>query len=228
MDKKSTSDYVEINNQNEVDTENKEDVEEHEEEEHEEEEHEEEAHGTDYKREDFRGILKAKYAPNDRLSVAVDTKPYIVTKDQGEEKKGTKNSIGVKALLALGEGDVNFALGDQFKDLVDGTYVSLEHRQGWDSVGKWTGNYTDPRVGVEFNYDLVTFKIEGGPRFFVPASDSGVSERTDVAGEIEISRPVGDNAAIFIHWQATYSDKDGSDWGEGWQHHVGTGVSFKF
>ncbi|RAH17106.1 MAG: hypothetical protein CMB58_001590, partial [Methanobacteriota archaeon] len=37
-------------------------------------------HDTDYKREDFRGILKVKYAPNDRLSFAVDTKPYIVTK----------------------------------------------------------------------------------------------------------------------------------------------------
>ncbi len=185
-------------------------------------------HDTDYKREDFRGILKVKYAPNDRLSFAVDTKPYIVTKNQGEEKKGTKNSIGAKALFALGEGDVNFALGDQFKDLKDGTYLSLEHRQGWDSVGEWQGNYTDPRVGVEFNYDLIAIRIEGGPRFFTPSSDSGLSERTDFAGEIELSRPVGDNAALFIHWQPTYSDKDGSDWGQGWQHHVGTGMSFRF
>ncbi len=205
-------------------------AEEHDEHEEEgEEEHEEHsAHNTDYKREDFRGILKAKYSPNDRFSVAVDTKPYIVTKNQGEEKEGTKNSIGAKALFVLGEGDVNLALGDEFKDLVDGTYVSLEHRQGWDSVGKWQGNYTDPRVGVEFNYDLIAIRMEGGPRFFVPASDSGISERTDFAGEIEISRPVGDNADIFIHWQPTYSDKDGSEWGQGWQHHVGTGVSFRF
>jgi len=194
--------------------------------EHEEEDHE--SHNTDYKREDFRGLLKVKYAPNDRLSFSVDTKPYIVTKNQGEEKKGTKNSIGAKALFALGEGDVNFALGDQFKDLIDGISLSLEHRQGWDSVGKWQGNYTDPRVVVEFNYDLIAIKMEGGPRFYVPASGSGVGERTDFAGEIEISRPVGDDAELFIHWQPTYSDKDGSTWGEGWQHHVGTGLTFRF
>ena len=192
--------------------------------------HEEEhaEHDTDYKREDFRGYLKATYAPNDRLSVAVDTQPYIVTKNQGEEKKGTKNSIGAKALYAFGEGDVNFALGDNFKQLIDGAYVSLEHRQGWDSVGEWQGNYTDPRVGVEFNYDLIALKIEGGPRFFVPSSEASTSERTDFAGEIEIGRPVGENAYVFIHWQPTRSDKDGSDWGEGWQHHVGTGVTFTF
>ena len=90
------------------------------------------------------------------------------------------------------------------------------------------GNYTDPRVGVEFNYDLISIRLEGGPRFFVPASTSDLSERTDFAGEVEISRPIGDNAALFIHWQPTFSDEDGSEWGEGWQHHVGTGVTFRF
>ncbi len=133
-----------------------------------------------------------------------------------------------QSLLALGEGDVNFALGDPFKDLKDATYLSLEHRQGWDSVGKWQGNYTDPRVGVEFSYDLIAIKIEGGPRFYVPASNSGVSERTDFAGEIEISRPMGDNAELFFHWQPIHTDKDGSKWGQGWQHHVGTGATFRF
>ncbi len=64
--------------------------------------------------------------------------------------------------------------------------------------------------------------------FFVPGSDSSASERTDFASEIEISRPLGDNADIFLHWQPTYSDKDGSEWGKGWQHHVGTGVTFRF
>ncbi len=33
---------------------------------------------------------------------------------------------------------------------------------------------------------------------------------------------------FVIHWQPTYSDKDGSKWGQGWQHHIGTGVTYRF
>jgi hypothetical protein len=48
-----------------------------------------------------------------------------------------------------------------------------------------------------------------------------------LAGEIELSVPVGD-ATLFLHWQQTYSWEDAPGWGEGWQHHVGTGVTFTF
>ena len=138
------------------------------------------------------------------------------------------NEIGAKALLALGDGDVNFALGAQFTDLIDGTYLSVEHRQGWGHDGEWQGRYTDPRVGVGFNLDLVGISFEVGPRFYSPNDHSELSERTDFAGEIEVTRPIGDQAELFIHWQPTFSNEDGHEWGEGWQHHVGTGVTFRF
>ena len=38
---------------------------------------------------------------------------------------------------------------------------------------------------------------------------------------------VGD-ANLFAHWQPTYSGTDAPGWGEGWQHHIGTGMSFTF
>ncbi len=196
---------------------------------HEEEEGEEhEAHDTDFKRTDFRGFLKFNYSPNDRLSFSLDTNPHLVTKNQGEEKKGTKYEIGSKALYKFGDGNVNFALGDQFTDLIDGTYVSIEHRQGWDSDGTWQGQYTDPRFGVEFNYDLISFRLEAGPRFYRPRFNVGLSNRTDFAGELEVSRPIGDNAELFFHWQPTFSEKDGAEWKEAWNHHLGTGVTFRF
>ena len=37
---------------------------------------------------------------------------------QGEEQQGTKNSIGFKTLYLLGDGDINFALGDPFADII--------------------------------------------------------------------------------------------------------------
>ncbi len=189
---------------------------------------EEESHDTDFKRTDFRGLLKLKYAPNDRLSFALDTKPYLVTKTQGDEKAGTQNEIGAKAVYKLGDGDVNFALGDGFKDLIDGTYLSLEHRQGWDSEGTWQGEYTDSRVGVGFNVDLLSLRVEAGPRWYNPRSNAELSNRTDFAGEVEVSRPIGDNAEFFFHWQPSFTQKDGDEWSEAWNHHVGTGVTLRF
>ena len=193
-----------------------------------EEEEEEHAHDNDFKRTDFRGLLKIKYMPNARLSFSLDTKPHVVTKKQGEEKKGTKNDIGAKTLFKFGEGDVNFALGDEFSDLVEGTYLSLEHRQGWESDGKWQGSYTDPRLGVEFNYDLLSFRLEGGPRFYSPRANSGLTNRTDFAGEVEVSRPLGDKTELFVHWQPSFAKKDGDEWSAAWNHHVGAGLTYRF
>ena len=196
---------------------------------HEEEEGEEhEKHPNEYKRIDYRGFLKFTYKPNNRTAFSLDTKAHQITKTEGEEKQGTKHEIGAKALYRFGDGDVDFALGDQFTDLIDGTYFSLEHRQGWESTGKWQGKYTDPRLGVEFNYDEVSFKIEGGPRFYRPRYDAGLSTRTDYSGEVEVSVPVSENAEFFVHWQPTFSDKDGSEWNKAVSHHVGAGMTFIF
>ena len=193
--------------------------------------HDDHAHGhdTDYKRTDVRGFLQARYAPNDRLSIALSWNPYYVTQDQGEDIQGLKNELGAKVTWALGDGDVNFALGDGIEDLVNGVYLSVDHRQGWESDGIYVGNYTDPRVGLGFTFggDEISLNMEAGPRFYVPGSYSGLDQRTDFAGEIELSVPVGD-ATLFVHWQQAYSWEDAEGWGEGWQHHVGTGVTFTF
>jgi hypothetical protein len=187
------------------------------------------SHETDFKRTDIRGFLQARYAPNDRLSFELSWNPYYVTKDQGDDIEGLKNELGAKATWALGDGDVNFALGDGIEDLVNGVYLSVDHRQGWESDGMYVGNYTDPRVGLGFTFggDEISLNIEAGPRFYVPGSYSGLDQRTDFAGEIELSVPVGD-ASFFLHWQQAYSWEDAEGWGEGWQHHVGTGVTFTF
>ncbi len=196
---------------------------------HEEEEEEEEhEYGTDFKRTDYRAFFKVKYAPNDRLSFFLDTQPYWVTRNQGEEKKGTKNELGAKTIYALGDGDVDFALGDKFSDLIDGTYLSLDHRRGWGQDGHSKGQYTDSRIGVGFNFDLVSVRVEGGPRFYSPGFNSNLSHRTDYAGELEVSRPIDEKSELFFHWQPTFTYKDGSSWKEGWQHHLGAGVTFRF
>ena len=186
-------------------------------------------HDTDFKRTDIKGFLQARYAPNDRLSFELAWNPYYVSKDQGEDIQGLKNELGAKVTWALGDGDVNFGLGDGIEDLVNGVYLSVDHRQGWESDGMYVGNYTDPRVGLGFKFggDEISLMIEAGPRFYVPGSYAGLDPRTDFAGEIELSVPVGD-ATLFLHWQQVYSWENASGWGEGWQHHVGAGVTFAF
>ncbi|CAI8169156.1 MAG: Uncharacterised protein [Prochlorococcus marinus str. MIT 9215] len=186
------------------------------------------SHNSDYKRTDVRGFLQVRYAPNDRLSLSVSWNPYYVTQDQGEDIKGLKNELGATAVWALGDGDVNFALGDRIEDLIDGVYLSLDHRQGWESDGTWMGNYTDPRIGVGFNIDKLNLTLNAGPRFYVPGSYSGLEQRTDFAGELGLTYPVASNTVVFAHWEPAYSSKGGSGWGKGWQHHVGTGVTFSF
>ena len=186
------------------------------------------SHDTDYKRTDVRGFVQVRYAPNDRLNVALSWNPYYVTQDQDDDIKGLKNELGTKVTWTLGDGDVDFALGDGLGDVIDGVFLSVDHRQGWESDGMWVGNYTDPRVGFGFNYDKLNVHFEAGPRFYVPGIYSGLSQRTDFASELSLSIPVGEQADLFAHWQQTYSWEDAPGWGEGWQHHIGTGVSFTF
>ncbi|QNJ16580.1 putative conserved secreted protein [Synechococcus sp. A18-40] len=196
--------------------------------EHAEHAHDEHGHGDpELKRTDVRGFFSVRYEPNDRLSLTVDWMPYYVTRDQGDDIQGLKNELGAEVVWAVGDGDVDFALGDGLENILDGVFLSVMHRQGWESDGTWMGNYTDPRLGVGFNIDQLNVTIDAGPRFYTPGSYSGLSQRTDFAGEVEVSIPVGD-AVLFAHWKPTYSPDDAPGWGEGWQHHLGTGVTFSF
>ena len=205
-------------------------------EDHSEEEHE--SHPT-RSRVDFKAYLEANYKHSDRLNVQAYWNPYIVTSDELEfhaeenewekfESKGIKNELGAKVKYAFGDGDVDFGLGDSVSDLIDGAYVSVDHRQGWGVDGVFIGNYTDPRLGVGFNYGDTAFQIEAGPRYYTPGSyASDLDSRTDIAGEIMISRPVNDDVEFFAHWKVVYTWDKIEGWGRGYQHHVGTGITYK-
>jgi hypothetical protein len=184
--------------------------------------------GAPFRRADIKGQLQARYAPNDRLSFMAEWKPYYVTRNQGEDIKGLKNEVGVGVVWALGDGDVNFALGDGLETIADGLFLSVENRTGWESDGTYIGNYTDPWVGLGFNIDKLNVILSGGPRFYRPGSYSGLSSRTDWGGELELALPVSRSAVLFAHWKPIYSTKGGEGWGRGWQHHIGTGVTFRF
>ena len=207
-------------------------------EEHSEEEHEHEAHPT-RSRVDFKAYLEANYKHSDRLNIQAYWNPYLVTSDELEfhadenewekfESKGIKNELGAKVKYAFGDGDVDFGLGDSVSDLIDGTYISVDHRQGWGVDGVFIGNYTDPRLGVGFNYGETSFQVEAGPRYYTPGKyASDLDSRTDFAGEIMISRPVSDDIEFFAHWKVVYSWDKTEGWGRGYQHHVGTGITYK-
>jgi hypothetical protein len=202
----------------------------------EEEGHEHEAHPV-RNRVDFKGFLEANYKHSDSLSIQAYWNPYIVTSDEvkyedGEvetfESKGVKNELGAKLTYAFGDGDVDFGLGDSFSDLIDGLYVSVDHRQGWGVDGVFIGNYTDPRLGVGFNYGEIAFQVEGGPRFYTPGKyASALNSRTDWAGEVMISRPVSDKVDFFAHWKFIHTWDNAEGWGDGYQHHIGTGITYK-
>lgn len=66
----------------------------------------------------------------------------------------------------------------------------------------------------------------GGPRLYCPGSSSGLSICIDWNGELEL--PVGRGAVLFAPWKPTYSSKGGEGLGRGWQHHIGSGVTFRF
>jgi len=184
--------------------------------------------GAPFRRADIKGQLQVRYAPNDRLSFMAEWKPYYVTRNQGEDIKGLKNEVGVGVVWALGDGDVNFALGDGLETIADGVFLSLENRTGWESDGTYIGNYTDPWVGLGFNIDKLNVTLSGGPRFYSPGSYSGLSSRTDWGGELELALPLSPGTVLFAHWKPMYSTKGGEGWGRGWQHHIGTGVTFRF
>jgi len=184
--------------------------------------------GAPYRRTDIKGQLQVRYQPNQRLSFFAEWLPYLVTQDQGEDIQGLKNEVGVGLAFAFGDGDVNFALGDGLETVADGVFVSLENRTGWESDGTYIGNYTDPWLGFGFNVDRLNVTLSGGPRFYSPGSYSGLPGRTDWGGEVELELPVSPRTVLFAHWKPIYSTQGGEGWGRGWQHHIGTGVTFRF
>ena len=184
--------------------------------------------GSPYRRTDVKGYLQARYQPNDRFEVSLTWWPYYVTGNQGDDVVGLKNEVGVQAIWALGDGDVNFALGDGLETIVDGLFVSVENRTGWESEGTYLGNYTDPWLGLGFNIDLLNITLSAGPRFYSPGSYSGLPFRTDWGGEIELEYPLAESVVVFAHWKPIYSSQGGDGWGTGWQHHIGTGISLSF
>jgi len=184
--------------------------------------------GAPFRRTDIKGYLQARYQPNERLELSLAWMPYYVTGEGEDFGTGLKNEVGAKVVYAFGDGDVNFALGDGLQDVIDGVFVSVENRTGWESDGTYIGNYTDLWPGFGFNIDLLNITLSGGPRFYIPGDYSGLSQRTDWGGEIELEYPVADNVVLFAHWEPVYSTEGGSGWGVGFQHHVGTGVTIAF
>ena len=184
--------------------------------------------GAPYRRTDVKGYVAMRYAPNDRLAFTAEWKPYYVTANQGEDKQGLKNEIHFGGIYAFGDGDVNFALGDGLETIADGIFISAKNATGWESDGMYVGNYTDVWPGFGFNYDLLNITISGGPRFYTPGSYAKLPSRTDWGGEIALELPVSKNAVLFAHWEPMYSTQGGEGWGKGFQHHIGTGVTFSF
>lgn len=184
--------------------------------------------GSPYRRADLKGYLKTLYQPHDRLEMSFTWWPYYVTEDQGEDRQGLKHEIGAQVTWALGDGDVNFALGDGLESIIDGLFLSVENRTGWESEGTYLGNYTDGWLGFGFNIDQLRVTLSGGPRFYSPGSYAGLSQRTDWGGELELEYPIRTGVVLFAHWEPMYSAQGGSGWGMGWQHHIDTGISFSF
>jgi hypothetical protein len=184
--------------------------------------------GAPFRRSDLKGQLQVRYDPNQRLSFLAEWLPYYVTRNQGEDLKGLKNELGFGVAYAFGDGDVNFALGDGLETIADGLFVSVQNRTGWESDGTYLGNYTDPWLGFGFNVDRLNVTLSGGPRFYSPGSYAGLPSRTDWGGEVELEFPLFPRTILFAHWKPIYSSQSGEGWGRGWQHHIGTGVTFRF
>jgi hypothetical protein len=46
--------------------------------------------------------------------------------------------------------------------------------------------------------------------------------------EGSFATPNRSSGVVFAHWKPIYSSQAGEGWGVGWQHHIGTGISFSF
>jgi hypothetical protein len=181
--------------------------------------------GSNWRRTDIKGRLQLVYQPTRRLELSAEWMPYLITTSQGEDVRGLRQQLSLAGTLALGNGDVNFALGDGLETIADGLFLAVENRNGWDSTGTYLGNYTDTRLGLGFNVDLLNLTMDAGPRFYQPGSYSGLGGRVDWGGEIELTYPLSSRTVLFAHWQPMYNTQVGM---AGWVHHVGAGVTFSF
>ena len=84
-------------------------------------------------------------------------------------------------------------------------------------------------MGVAFNYGATAFQIDLGPRFYAPGSYANgfINSRTDLAGEIMLSKPVSDGIELFAHWRFVRIWDNTPGVGDGFQHHLGTGMTYK-
>jgi hypothetical protein len=181
--------------------------------------------GSNWRRTDLKGRLQVLYQPTRRLELSATWMPYLITTSQGEDQQGLSQQIALAATLALGDGDLNFALGDGLETIADGLFVALENRNGWSSDGTYLGTYTDSRLGLGFNVDLLNVSLDAGPRFYSPGSYASLSGRVDWAGELALTYPLTDRSQLFAHWQPVYNTQVGE---AGWVHHLGAGVTFRF
>jgi hypothetical protein len=181
--------------------------------------------GSNWRRTDLKGRLQVLYQPTRRLELSATWMPYLITTSQGEDQRGLSQQIALAATLALGDGDVNFALGDGLETIADGLFVAVENRNGWSSDGTYLGTYTDSRLGLGFNLDLLNVSLDAGPRFYSPGSYAGLASRVDWAGELALTYPLTPRTQLFAHWQPAYNTQVGE---AGWVHHLGAGVTFRF
>ena len=84
-------------------------------------------------------------------------------------------------------------------------------------------------MGIAFNYGATAFQVDLGPRFYSPGSYANgfINSRTDLAGEVMVSRPVSEKIDFFAHWKFVQTWDDSAGWGSGLQHHIGTGITYK-
>jgi hypothetical protein len=70
------------------------------------------------------------YQPSRRLELSAEWMPYLITTSQGEDVRGLRQQLSLAGTLALGDGDVNFALGDGLETIADGLFLAVENRNG--------------------------------------------------------------------------------------------------
>lgn len=184
--------------------------------------------GAPFRRTDVKGELEVRYQPNERLAFNLSWLPYWVTRTQGEDQAGLKHELNLGATWAFARGVLDFAVEDDLEDVPNGFFLSVQNRTGWETDGTYLGNYTDPWMGVGFNLKKLNVSLSAGPRFYAPGSYSGLSFRTDWGGELALAYPISSTVELFAHWSPIYSTQGGEGWGVGWQHHIGSGVTFRF
>ena len=122
-----------------------------------------------------------------------------------------KNEVGATVVYAFGDGDLNFALGDGLESVIDGVFVSVENRTGWETRRPfYLGNYTDTWLGFGFFVDQLNVTLTAGPRFYSPGSLLRSLPRGQIgAARLGMEYPLADSVVLFAHWKPIYSTAGG-------------------